>query len=59
VTALGDLLTRETRERLLERVRELDELAVLMRQPGGLAEPPEPPPLCRASRDTNTERTAS
>jgi hypothetical protein len=31
----------------LERERELDELARLMREPGGLAEAPEPPPLHR------------
>jgi hypothetical protein len=43
----------------LERERELDELARLMREPGGLAEAPEPPPLHRAGRDTTTERTTT
>jgi hypothetical protein len=47
MTALADLLKPADRERLLERVRELDELADLMRQPGGLAEAPEPVPLHR------------
>ncbi len=40
----------------LERERELAEFDRLMRQPGGLAEAPEPVPLHRAGRDT-TERT--
>ena len=31
----------------------------LMRQPGGLAEVPEPVPLYRTGRDTTTERTTS
>ena len=44
------LLTRKARGRLLERERELAELAALMRQPGGLAEAPEPVPLHRAGR---------
>ena len=57
--ALADLISRADRERLLERVRELDDLAALMRERGGLAEAPEPPPLHRAGRDTTTERTAS
>jgi hypothetical protein len=52
VTAIADLLRPADRARLLERVRELDELAGLMRQPGGLAEAPEPTPLHRAGRDT-------
>ena len=50
MTAIADLLTRETRARLLERLDELDGLADLMRQPGGLAGSPEPPPLRRASQ---------
>jgi hypothetical protein len=50
VTARADLVSRADRERLLERVRELDELADLMRQPGGLAAVPEPVPLHRAGR---------
>ncbi|HMD95652.1 MAG TPA: hypothetical protein VKG80_23710 [Trebonia sp.] len=50
-------LTRDDRARL-ERERELAELTRLMREPGGLAEAPEPAPLHRAGRDT-TERTSS
>ena len=50
-------LTRETRARLAKRERELAELATLMRQPGSLAEAPEPVPLHRTGRNT-TERTA-
>jgi hypothetical protein len=45
VTAIADLLHPADREWLLERVRELDELAGLMRQPGGVAEAPESVPL--------------
>lgn len=51
-------LTRDDRARL-ERERELAELTRLMREPGGLAEAPEPPPLYRAGRDTAPERTTS
>ena len=50
---------RADRRRLLERLDELGDLAGLMKQPGGLAEAPEPVPLHRAGRDTTTERTAS
>jgi hypothetical protein len=68
--ALMAVTKRADRVRL-ERERELDELARLMRQPGGLAEAPEPPPLHRAGRNgikfstetitkvTATERTTS
>jgi hypothetical protein len=59
VTAIADLLTRETRARLLERLDELGDLAGLMRDPGALAEAPEPVPLHRTNRDTTTERTTS
>ena len=45
MTVIADLLTRETRARLLERLDELGGLADLMRQPGSLAEAPEPVPL--------------
>lgn len=45
MTAIADLLHPADREWLLERVRELDELAGLMRQPGGVAEAPESVPL--------------
>jgi hypothetical protein len=51
MTALTDSLTRQVRARLeRKRERELAELDHLMRQPGGLAEAPEPPPLHRAGR---------
>jgi hypothetical protein len=46
------MLTRKARARLLERERELAEFDRLMRQPGGLAEAPEPVPLHRAGRRT-------
>jgi hypothetical protein len=51
-------VTKRTDRVRLERERELDELARLMREPGGLAEAPEPPPLRRASHDT-TEMTGA
>jgi hypothetical protein len=56
--ALMAVTKRADRVRL-ERERELAELARLMREPGSLAEAPEPPPPHRASRDTTTERTTS
>jgi hypothetical protein len=66
---IADLLKPADRERLLERVRELDELAGLMRQPGGLAEAPEPVPLHRqgsikfsaesTTKFSTTERTTT
>jgi hypothetical protein len=46
------LFTRAERERLLERLDELCDLADLMRQPGGLPSVREPVPLHRAGRDT-------
>jgi hypothetical protein len=57
VTALADLLRPADRARLLERLAELRGLDELMRQPGGLAEAPEPVPLHRAGRGATTERT--
>ena len=51
MTARAQLLIRADRVRL-ERERELAELARLMREPGGLAEAPEPVPLHRAGRAT-------
>jgi hypothetical protein len=48
VAALADIVTRDARARLLERLDELDGLADLMRQPGSLAEAPDPTPLHRA-----------
>jgi hypothetical protein len=62
VTTLVDLLTPAGRRHLEHladghrREHELGELDRLMRQPGGLAEAPEPVPLHRTSHDT-TERT--
>ncbi len=53
------LLTRKARARLLERERELADLAALMRQPGGLAEAPEPVLLHLAGRGTETTTAAS
>jgi hypothetical protein len=44
------------RKRIQDRVRELADLARLMRQPGTLAEPDEPVPLHRTNRKA-TERT--
>jgi hypothetical protein len=46
VTAIAGRLSRADRASL-EREQELAELDRLMRQPGGLAEAPEPPPLHR------------
>lgn len=47
MTALADL-SRADRQRLAARLRDLDELADLMRERGGLPAAPEPAPLCRA-----------
>ena len=55
MTALAEM-SKADRRRLLERLAELGELAALMREPGGLAEVPEPAPLHRAGRDTTTGR---
>lgn len=52
-------LSSRDRQRLLERVAQLGDLANLMKQPGSLAEAPEPPPLHRAGRGTATERTTT
>ena len=60
MTALTGSLTRQVRARLeRKRERELAELARLMRQPGSLAEAPEPPPLYRTNHDATTERTTT
>jgi hypothetical protein len=40
-------------------MRQLAELADLMKQPGSLAEAPEPVPLHRTNHDATTERTTS
>jgi hypothetical protein len=61
MTADTALPAREARariERKHRRERELAELDHLMRQPGGLAEAPEPVPPHRTGRDT-AERTRS
>ena len=55
MTAIADLLTRETRARLLERLDELDGLDRLMRQPGSLAGAPAPGPLHRGGADDGAE----
>lgn len=60
MTADAALRTREARARLeRKRERELAELDTLMRQPGSLAEAPEPVPLHRAGRGTAGETTSS
>jgi len=60
MTVDAALLTREARARLeRKRERELAGLDQLMRQPGGLAEAPEPPPLHRPGHFATTERTTS
>ena len=54
MTALGDLVSREARARLLERLDELDDLDREMRLPGLLSGSAEPPPLHRTSqKETN------
>jgi hypothetical protein len=50
VTVIGDLITRAERERLLERLDELEDTDRVMRRPGSLAAPAEPIPLHRAAR---------
>jgi hypothetical protein len=50
LTLLADLISDRDRARLLERVKELDDLDTLMRKPGLLSRPDEPPPLHRAGR---------
>ena len=59
MTALADLLKPADRQRLAARMRDLGELADLMRQPGGLPSAPEPVPLHRAGRDTTERITRS
>jgi len=57
MTAIADLLKPADRVRLAARMRDLDELAALMRQPGGLPEVPGPLPLHRR-RGNVSEGTA-
>ncbi len=61
MTAIADLVSRADRQRLLERLAVLRELADLMREPGGLPSVPEPVPLCRRHRDNtlSTENTTT
>ena len=58
MTALAEL-NKADRRRLEDRPAELGDLADLMRQPGGLAEAPEPVPLYSTGRGTTSERTTS
>jgi hypothetical protein len=59
VTAIADMVSRADRQRLEDRRRELalSELNRLMRQRGGLAGSPEPPPVhaMAAARDDARE----
>ena len=59
MTAIADLLSRTDRERLLERLAELGDLAGLMRQPGGLPSVPEPAPLCRSTSENSPTKFSS
>ena len=60
MTAIAALLSARDRQRLEERLRELGDLASLMRERGSLAGPDEPVLLHRAGRGGDaTERTAS
>jgi hypothetical protein len=57
MTAIADMVSRADRQHLEDRRRELalSELDRLMRQPGGLAGSPEPPPLHEMGRDATRE----
>jgi hypothetical protein len=48
--AIADLITAAERDRLALRLRELRELDELMRETGGMAPAPVPPPLHRAAQ---------
>ena len=56
MTAIADLITREARARLLERLDELDELDRDIRRPGLLSGSAEPPALHDMAR--TSERAA-
>jgi hypothetical protein len=58
MTADTAVLSRADRERLATRVRELHELGDLMRRPGLLSSPDEPPPLHRSHAVTALPVTA-
>lgn len=49
MTRVGELLSARDRERLLERIRELENLEQLLAERGGQRPAPEPVPLCRPS----------
>jgi hypothetical protein len=51
MTALVNLISREARVKLLERMRELNELASLMEERRELPTAPAPVPLHRAGRE--------
>jgi hypothetical protein len=59
MTALAGLLKPADRERLAARLRDLDELAALMRRPGLLSSPDEPPPLHRHGKTENSSTSFS
>jgi hypothetical protein len=53
VTSIGELLEPDTRRRLLARLRELDEIDRIIRQPGR-TRPPEPPrPVGAATKEAH------
>ena len=57
MTAIGDLLTRQDRDKLLARLRQLQDLAVLVRKIPDQQAPGEPPTLMELSA-TTTGRNA-
>ena len=57
MNAIAYLLTRAERQRLEERLAELQDLGREMRRPGSLAGPAEPPPLHRAHCGNDTTTT--
>jgi hypothetical protein len=54
MTTFADLLSRADRQRLADRMRDLEDTARLMREPGSLAAPGEPTPLHQAVRADET-----
>lgn len=50
MTALAALLSARDRQRLAERLREMEDTGRLMREPGTLAAPDAPVPLHQAGR---------
>jgi hypothetical protein len=51
VTPLIDLVDEDTRRRLLQRLRQLNELDRLIREPAGCRPPEPPPPLAALRRE--------